>query len=518
MSYPFLSLHPILTIPYPSHLFYNFLHAGLKLLSDDLERSDDEADKDRYDILSDVKLACRASIEILNDLLCFDKLESGMLELNKHDFKILSFLSDSVNMFTSQAKEVGVSMSIILGERHDSYDTRVLDSDMISMDKFKMDQVMRNLLSNAFKFTSEGGSVIVRASFIRDASSTSNKHDIVLKTSSKLSFSYLLSSLYGVYCYSADMLRRKEQMATVDDIEMQAKHGQNGHNNDNNHHEKLDNHSHHGSLKTNDRIDLRTYDTQDEKSNFHLGERGAAHMLRGQSTVRNVQDDSGYKNFFSRLMRSSERSSEGDKSDRKILSWMAGNGERANHSKNSYRNSKCDTDTVIHGKLRITVTDTGAGLTKENISRLFNEVVQFNPEILQSGGGSGLGLWITNSIVKMHSGTVCAESAGLGKGCSFTVEVDMQRRGAHTAKAPPQPHDVGHLRSYFISLNDHFLLTTTLFYSVLLLFTSFLFFLFLFFSSRPFYSPSFYRFCSSNHPLIYVAHKYCIQKKCNIIS
>ena len=438
-----------------------------------------------------MKSACRTSIEILNDLLCFDKVESGMLELNKHDFKVLSFLSDSVNMFTSQAKEMGVSMAIILGERHDPYATRVLDSDTISMDKFKMDQVMRNLLSNAFKFTSEGGSVIVRASFIRDASSTANKHDIALKTSSKLSFNYLLSILYGVYCYSADMLRKKQQMATVDDIEMQANHSQNGHDNDNYHHEKLDIHNHHGSHKTNDRIDLRTNETQDEELNFHLGERGTAHMVRGQSTVRNVQDDSGYKNFFSRLMRGSEQSGVGDKSDRKRLSWMAGNRERANHSKNSYRDSKCDTDTVIHGKLRITVTDTGAGLTKENISRLFNEVVQFNPEILQSGGGSGLGLWITNSIVKMHSGTVCAESAGLGKGCSFTVEVDMQRTGVHTAKAPPQPHDVRHVRDYFISLYDYFLFTTTLFYSVLLLLTYFFLFVFLFFSCRPFYSPIF---------------------------
>lgn len=72
-------------------------------------------------------------------MLCFDKLESGMLELNKHDFKILSFLSDSVNMFTSQAKEVGVSMSLVLGEKDDPYNTHVLDSDTISMDKFEMD-------------------------------------------------------------------------------------------------------------------------------------------------------------------------------------------------------------------------------------------------------------------------------------------------------------------------------------------------------------------------------------------
>lgn len=413
----------------------------MKLLSDDLERSDDEADKERYEILSDVKSACRTSIEILNDLLCFDKLESGMLELNKHDFKILSFLSDSVNMFTSQAKEVGVSMSLVLGEEDDPNNTHVLDSDTISMDKFKMDQVMRNLLSNALKFTSKGGSVTVRASFIRDEGSLSNKHDIALKTSSKLSCSYFLSIFYGVYCYCAEKMRRKEQVIVVDDIEMQAKHGQNSRNNGKNY-EKFDTRNHHRSLKTNDRMDRRINETQDEESSFKYGQRGTAHILRGESTVRNVKDNSGYKNFFSRLMRSSEN----DKSERQLLSWMAGKSERANNSRKSNRNSKRDSDSVMHGKLRITVTDTGAGLTEENISRLFNEVVQFNPEILQSGGGSGLGLWITNSIVKMHSGTVCAESEGLGKGCSFTVEVDMQRRGVENAKRPLQPRDVRHMK------------------------------------------------------------------------
>ena len=449
------------------------------MLSDDLERSDDEVDKERYDILSDVKSACRTSIEILNDLLCFDKLESGMLELNKHDFKILSFLSDSVNMFTSQAKEVGVSLSIVLGEKDDPYNTRVLDTDMISMDKFKMDQVMRNLLSNALKFTSKGGSVTVRASFIRDESCMVNKHDIALKTSSKLSCSYLLSIFYGVYCYCSEKMRRKENVVVVDDdIEMQAKHGQNGHNKNGSHCEKncekLDTHNHHRSLKINDIMDRRINETQDEESSFKLGQRGTAHILRGESTVRSVKDNSGYKNFFSRLMRSSEN----DKSERQILSWVAGAGksERASNSKKSNRNSKGDSDSVIHGKLRITVTDTGAGLTEENISRLFNEVVQFNPELLQSGGGSGLGLWITNSIVKMHCGTVCAESEGLGKGCSFTVEVDMQRRAVGSVKASPQPHDVRYIRRYLFSIICNFMLSNDMQYYLIILSYVFLYF------------------------------------------
>ena len=56
-------------------------------------------------------------------------------------------------------------------------------------------------------------------------------------------------------------------------------------------------------------------------------------------------------------------------------------------------------EVVIHGRLRIVCTDTGAGISPENQRRLFKEVVQFQPEILQAGGGSGLGLWITKGII-----------------------------------------------------------------------------------------------------------------------
>ena len=56
--------------------------------------------------------------------------------------------------------------------------------------------------------------------------------------------------------------------------------------------------------------------------------------------------------------------------------------------------------------------DTGAGISKENQRRLFTEIVQFNPEILQAGGGSGLGLWISKGIVDLHDGTIRVYSAG----------------------------------------------------------------------------------------------------------
>jgi hypothetical protein len=80
------------------------------------------------------------------------------------------------------------------------------------------------------------------------------------------------------------------------------------------------------------------------------------------------------------------------------------------------------------GKLVIVIGDSGAGLSEANQKRLFNEVVQCNPEVFQAGGGSGLGLWITNMIVEMRGGQISVYSAGEGMGCSFTVEIEMHRK------------------------------------------------------------------------------------------
>ena len=46
-------------------------------------------------------------------------------------------------------------------------------------------------------------------------------------------------------------------------------------------------------------------------------------------------------------------------------------------------------------------------------------MVQFSPNELQAGGGSGLGLFITRAIVNKHGGSVGFESEGLGQGCNF---------------------------------------------------------------------------------------------------
>ena len=54
------------------------------------------------------------------------------------------------------------------------------------------------------------------------------------------------------------------------------------------------------------------------------------------------------------------------------------------------------------GVLRIHVTDTGAGISKQHQAKLFSPYIQFNAGKLQKGQGSGLGLWISRSKLLMH--------------------------------------------------------------------------------------------------------------------
>ena len=77
------------------------------------------------------------------------------------------------------------------------------------------------------------------------------------------------------------------------------------------------------------------------------------------------------------------------------------------------------------GSLIIDIEDHGPGMDGEELGRLFQEGVQFNPNQLQAGQGSGLGLWISKGIIELHMGRLTARSEGLGKGSTFTIEIPL---------------------------------------------------------------------------------------------
>ena len=79
------------------------------------------------------------------------------------------------------------------------------------------------------------------------------------------------------------------------------------------------------------------------------------------------------------------------------------------------------------GFIQIEVTDTGIGMSHDQVSRLFQAGIQFNVNELQSGQGSGLGLYISKGIVEQHGGTMEVSSGGIGHGTTFTCYLPLYR-------------------------------------------------------------------------------------------
>lgn len=83
-------------------------------------------------------------------------------------------------------------------------------------------------------------------------------------------------------------------------------------------------------------------------------------------------------------------------------------------------------------QLFITVRDTGIGMSKEHLSRLFQPFVQADPSITQQYGGTGLGLTITRRLAQLLGGDVIVKSA-LGEGSAFTLHVPADLSDASIA-------------------------------------------------------------------------------------
>jgi signal transduction histidine kinase len=73
----------------------------------------------------------------------------------------------------------------------------------------------------------------------------------------------------------------------------------------------------------------------------------------------------------------------------------------------------------------VEVRDQGAGLSPEDISRLFGRFQRLSAKPTAGETSTGLGLSIVKRIVDLHGGRITVESAGPGKGATFKMTLPV---------------------------------------------------------------------------------------------
>jgi CheY-like chemotaxis protein len=87
----------------------------------------------------------------------------------------------------------------------------------------------------------------------------------------------------------------------------------------------------------------------------------------------------------------------------------------------------------------VAVSDNGSGIAPEMLPQVFDLFMQGPRSLARSEGGLGIGLNVVRNLVGMHGGTVTADSAGEGRGSTFTVRLPLSGAIAPVAEMPLGP-------------------------------------------------------------------------------
>ena len=79
------------------------------------------------------------------------------------------------------------------------------------------------------------------------------------------------------------------------------------------------------------------------------------------------------------------------------------------------------------GLIEIAVLDTGIGIAREDLAKLFQPFVQLDAALTRQRGGLGLKLALARRLAELHGGTIEVKSEP-GKGSTFTLRLPLQEK------------------------------------------------------------------------------------------
>lgn len=123
--------------------------------------------EEQHEYLGDILTSSRHLLELINEALDLARVEAGRVDLNVERFRLVDLVS-----------EVQSTLRIITAEKKLSLVVKVDPAvQEITLDRGRLRQVLYNYLSNAIKFTHDGGSITVRALRTADGALRLEVHD-----------------------------------------------------------------------------------------------------------------------------------------------------------------------------------------------------------------------------------------------------------------------------------------------------------------------------------------------------
>ncbi|MFN2394228.1 MAG: PAS domain S-box protein [Bacteroidales bacterium] len=139
-----------------SHEIRTPLNAIIVMADMLLNEIEDPVHKENIEILN---FSARDLLSLVNDILDYSKIEAGKLELENIPIHTKDYLKKIVNTNSMRAQEKGIKLEL-------DYDENIPEE--ITGDPLRLGQILKNLISNAIKFTERGGVKLIVKQVSRD--------------------------------------------------------------------------------------------------------------------------------------------------------------------------------------------------------------------------------------------------------------------------------------------------------------------------------------------------------------
>lgn len=97
-----------------------------------------------------IRFSSKHLLNIINEVLDMSAIENGKMQVSNEPFQLKGLLASVTSVYYDQCKQAGKNFKCYAYNIHNS---------ALIGDQFRLNQILLNLLSNAFKFTEPGGTV-----------------------------------------------------------------------------------------------------------------------------------------------------------------------------------------------------------------------------------------------------------------------------------------------------------------------------------------------------------------------